>query len=160
MTRGAKACMIVTAALPWYGMLSGSFLLYVFVLMAVSRLGYVTFAAFWIGVIPLALLLLFVNPALLIASLAGNRSMPKPALGAAMLSTAITLTFSATYASLSALVAIKDTGMLSRTEPNLIFAALAGLNAAVLAGGTWCAWVSAKTLWHRLTQPARDQQPS
>ena len=160
MTRAAKACMIVTAVLPWYGMLSGSFLLYVFVLMAVSRLGYATFVAFWIGVIPLALLLLFVNPALLVAALAGNCSLPKPALGAALLGTAITLTFSATYASLSALVAIKDAGMLSQTEPNLIFAALAGLNATVLAGGTWCAWVSTKTLSHRLAQPARDQRPS
>ena len=153
MTRGAKACMIVTAALPWYGMLSGSFLLYVFVLMAVSHLGYITFAAFWIGVIPLALLLLFVNPALLIAALAGNCNLPKPVLGAALLGTVITLMFSATYASLSALVAIKDTGMLSRTEPNLIFAALAALNTVALAAGTWCAWVSAKTLWRRLPSP-------
>ena len=145
--------MIVTAALPWYGMLSGSFLLYVFVLMAAARLGYVTLAASWVGIIPLALMLLFVNPALLIAAAAGNGNLPKPALGAALAGTAITLTFGAAYAGLSAAIAIRNTGMLSRTEPDLIFAALAALNTALLAAGTWCAWVSAKTLWRRLPRP-------
>ena len=156
MTRGAKACMIVTAALPWYGMLSGSFMLYVFVLMATARMGYVTLAVSWIGIIPLALLLLFVNPALLTVALVTNCNLPKPALGAALAGTAITLTFSAAYAGLSAVVAIRNTGMLSRTEPDLIFAALAALNAVVLAAGAWCALITIRALGRNLAKSAHD----
>ena len=149
MTRGAQACMIVTAALPWYGMLSGSFLLYVFVLMAAAKLGEAAFAAFWTGVIPLVLLVLFVNPALLIAALAGNCSLPKPVLGAALTGTAITLMFSAFFTGISGLMAFKEV----REDP--AFAALAGLNAVVLGAGTWCAWSTARTLGQDLSKPAR-----
>ena len=154
MTRGAKACMIVTAALPWYIMLSGSFLLYVFVLMATARLGQAVFAASWLGIIPLALLLLFVNPALLIAALAGNCNLPKLLLGAALLGTAITLTFSAAYAGLSGWIAANAIGVVvGRTDADPVFGALSGLNTVALAAGTWCARVSAKTLWRRLPSP-------
>ena len=150
--------MIVTAALPWYGMFSGSFLLYVFVLMAAARLGYAALAASWVGIIPLALLLLFVNPALLAAA-AGNGSLPRPALWAALAGTAITLTFGAACAGLSAAIAIRNAGMLGGTGPDPIFAALAALNAALLAGGTWCAWVSAKALWRCLRAANGSPKP-
>ena len=119
LTRGEQACMIVTAALPWYGMFSGSFLLYVFVLMAAARLGYAALAASWVGIIPLALLLLFVNPTLLIAAVAGNGSLPRPALWAALAGTAVTLTFGAAYAGLSAAIAVRNAGMLGGTGPDI-----------------------------------------
>ena len=159
MTRGAKACMIVTAALPWYGMLSGSFLLYVFVLMAVSRLGYVTFAAFWIGVIPLALLLLFVNPTLLIVAIARNGALPRPMLALMLFGTTATLLLSAAYAVLSGWIAANATGVVGRSDADPVFAILAGLNAAVLAGGAWCAVITARTLGPNLAKSTRDQQP-
>ena len=92
-------------------------------------------------------MLLFVNPALLIAALAGNGNLPRPALGAA-------------YAGLSAAIAIKNIGMLSRTEPDLIFAALAALNAALLAAGTWCAWGIRKDPLAPSAQASCDKQTS
>ena len=153
LSKKVRACIAVTAVLPWYGLLTGNFLLYVLVLTAAARAGTVVFATFWVGIIPLAVLILLVSPALLIAFTVQDGDLPKPLTALALAGAAATLTLAGTFAVLSGWMAVRN----AADDPG--FAALAGVNAALLACGTRCASITLKTLRHSLREDHRAGRP-
>ena len=139
-------CMVVSAALPWYGVLTGTFLFFVYVLIAAAGLGGLVFGALWFGVIPLAILLLLVNPTAFIIILCGEGRRSGAIVTVAQVGSAVTLVFSMLYSGISLLLALTALGVVQWTEYDPAFGALAALNAGMLAFGSWCVVVALRAL--------------
>ena len=148
-----KLCMVVAAVLPWYALLTGTFLLFIFVLMAAARLGSLVFGALWLGVIPLAILLLLVNPTAFIIILCGGGRLSGMMRIVAQVGSAVTLVFSILYSGISSLLALTAFGVVQWKEYDPVFGVLAALNATMLAFGSWCVVVALRAL-QRLVRSA------
>lgn len=152
VSRRDKLCMVVAAILPWYGVLTGTFLFFIFVLMAAARLGSLVFGALWLGVIPLAILLLLVNPTAFILLLCGGGRLSGMMKIVAQIGSAVTLVFSILYSGISSLLALTAFGVVQWTEYDPVFGFLTALNATILAFGSWCVIVAQRAL-RRLGKP-------
>ncbi len=146
VSRRERFCMVVTAVLPWYGVLTGTFVLFIFVLIAAARLGGLVFGALWFGVVPLAILLLLVNPTAFIIILCGGGRRSGAIVTVAQVGSAVTLVFSILYSGISSLLALTAFGVVQRTEYDPVFGALNALNATILAFGSWCVVVALRAL--------------
>lgn len=141
VSRRERFCMVVTAVLPWYGVLTGTFVLFIFVLIAAARLGGLVF-----GVVLLAVLLLLVSPTAVIVVLCGEMRPHRVMLMVAQVGAAVTLVFSMLYSGISSLLALTALGVVQWTEYDPAFGALAALNAGMLAFGFWCVVIALRAL--------------
>ena len=146
VSRRERFCMAVTAALPWYGVLTGTFLFFIYVLIAAARLGSLVFGALWFGVVPLAVLLLLVNPTAFVIILCSEGRPSGAMVTVAQVGSAVTLVFSMLYSGISSLLALVAFDVVQWAEYDPAFGALAALNAAMLAFGSWCVVVALRAL--------------
>lgn len=141
VSRRERFCLVVTAVLPWYGVLTGTFVLFIFVLITAARLGGLVF-----GVVLLAVLLLLVSPTAFFIILCDEGRRSGAIVTVAQVGSAVTLVFSMLYSGISTLLALTAFGVVRWTEYDPEFGDLSTLNTAMLAFGFWCVVIALRAL--------------